>query len=136
MRKLTNWQFGALVLGAVGVGAALSGLIGADRRSGVGTVGPAPTLVLADPLDPAKRPSSETPAASMRGSDPASPPPATAAGASSNDEKALAAQGDRASQTRAKEILKARVLDGGASDSERRMLKALCRLLDDQSCVD
>ncbi|MCK6536447.1 MAG: hypothetical protein L6Q84_26045 [Polyangiaceae bacterium] len=136
MKRLTNWQLGALLIGAVGVGAVLSGVIGPDRDGRGERAEPVTTIVLADPLDPPEKRVVEPSAESRRGAGSASTPPPTAAGAAGGGAQALAAQGDRASQTRAKEILKARVLDGGASDSERRMLKALCKLLGDQSCVD
>lgn len=136
MKRPTNWQFGALLIAAVGVGAVLSGVIGLDRDGRGERAEPVTTIVLADPLDPPEKRVVEPSAESQRGAGSESTPPPNTAGAAGGGAQALAAQGDRASQTRAKEILKARVLDGGASDPERRMLKALCKLLGDQSCVN
>lgn len=52
------------------------------------------------------------------------------------DVKDLAQSGDRAKLTSAKNALKGKAASGKASDSELRMLKALCRQLGDMSCVN
>lgn len=134
--KLSNWKFGALVIGAVVVGAVLSVVIGTDRRGNSEKTQPESTIVLADPLDPPEKRLLEPSAESERGAASASTPLPTATGAAGGDPKALAAEGDRAKLAAAKEMLKARVLDGGGSDSERRLLKALCRQLGDTSCAN
>ncbi|GMV12434.1 MAG: FHA domain-containing protein [Polyangiaceae bacterium] len=66
----------------------------------------------------------------------AAPKPKPSATESGPDVKDLAQSGDRAKLTSAKNALKAKAASGKASDSELRMLKALCRQLGDMSCVN
>jgi len=64
------------------------------------------------------------------------PKPKPSATESGPDVKDLAQSGDRAKLTSAKNALKSKASSGKASDSELRMLKALCRQLGDMSCVN
>jgi pSer/pThr/pTyr-binding forkhead associated (FHA) protein len=62
------------------------------------------------------------------------PAPAPAPAAAAPAVRDMATSGDRDQLTRAKASLQAKVQAGTATDSERRMLRALCRQLGDASC--
>lgn len=64
------------------------------------------------------------------------PKPKPSATETGPDVKDMAQSGDRQKQTSAKNALKAKAASGKASDSDLRMLKALCRQLGDMSCVN
>ncbi len=64
------------------------------------------------------------------------PKPKPSAAETGPDVKDMGMSGDRQKQTSAKNALKAKAASGKASDSDLRMLKALCRQLGDMSCVN
>lgn len=127
--RLSNLQFVLIAVGAVGLGTGLSFLFGTDSRSSAPAAA-GPTIVLADPIDPPER----------RMPEPSTPVPEVTESAEQPAKRSdlieKATSGDRGKLTAAKEALKKRVASGNGTDSEARMLRALCRQLGDESCAN